>query len=156
MDHLVGNIGEVKRLAERRLPDGVQQAGACQKALGVEMMDKDEAREQRIHNEIIVDAYGEEERALGWYYYFEEKLNFPFKAKCVAQRTISPLVLGEEVRVVGMAQEEDCDHEIFVLIDWQGRSLGVPLSQLEPMNVDEETRTAVEDWQYWVAIGYEF
>ncbi len=27
-----------------------------------------EAIEERIHNEAIVDARGEEERAMGWYY----------------------------------------------------------------------------------------
>jgi hypothetical protein len=28
---------------------------------------------------IIVDAYNEEEQAMGWYYYLDGKLNFPFK-----------------------------------------------------------------------------
>jgi hypothetical protein len=30
---------------------------------------RDDDREQRIDNEIIVDAYGPEEQAMGWYYY---------------------------------------------------------------------------------------
>ena len=30
-------------------------------------------REKRITMEIIVDAYGPEEQAMGWYYYLEEK-----------------------------------------------------------------------------------
>jgi hypothetical protein len=30
--------------------------------------------------EIIVDALGPEEQAMGWYYYIEEKLQFPFSA----------------------------------------------------------------------------
>jgi Calcium binding len=42
---------------------------------------KDHTREQRIENEIVVDAYGPEERALGWYYYLEDKIHFPFQAK---------------------------------------------------------------------------
>ena len=37
-------------------------------------------RENRIHEEIIVDAYGPEEQAMGWYYYLEDKLQFPFHA----------------------------------------------------------------------------
>ena len=37
------------------------------------------ARERRIEMEIVVDAYNESERALGWYYYLEERLKFPFK-----------------------------------------------------------------------------
>jgi hypothetical protein len=32
------------------------------------MRKKDPIRETRIHNEAIADAYGPEERALGWYY----------------------------------------------------------------------------------------
>jgi len=30
---------------------------------------KDEVRENRIIMEIVVDAYGSEEQAMGWYYY---------------------------------------------------------------------------------------
>lgn len=119
-------------------------------------MKKDGAREERIRDEIMVDTYGSEEQALSWYYYLEEKLNFPFRAKCIRQHAVSPLEVGEEVRVVGMPAEEDCDHEMFVIIDWQERKLGVPLSQLEPVDTDEDTKTAVEDWHYWVAMEYEF
>jgi hypothetical protein len=35
----------------------------------------DESREKRIEMEIIVDAYNEEEQAMGWYYYLDGKLN---------------------------------------------------------------------------------
>lgn len=73
------------------------------------------------------------------------------KARCIAKRTISPLKIDEQVNVVGMAPEDDCMHDMFVIIDWQGRRMGVPLSQLETLGVDEETKTAVEDWHYWVA-----
>ena len=38
------------------------------------------AREHRIEMEIVVDAYGPEERAMGWYCYLEEKLAVPFQA----------------------------------------------------------------------------
>lgn len=68
---------------------------------------RDEEREERIHNEVIVDAYGPEEQAMGWYYYLEEKLRFPFRARCVAERAISPLRTGDEVEVVRMAPEEE-------------------------------------------------
>lgn len=42
---------------------------------------KDPIREDRIHNEAIVDAYGSEEKAMSWYYYLEDKIRFPFQAK---------------------------------------------------------------------------
>lgn len=118
-------------------------------------MQRDEAREKRIDDEIIVDAYGPEEQAMSWNIYLDELLEFPFKAKCIAKRTISPLDVGEEVCVVAMAPEDDCFHEMFVIIEWQGRKMGVPLSQLEPVGASEETKTAVEDWHYWVRSGHQ-
>jgi len=111
---------------------------------------KDEAREERIHMEIIVDAYGPEEQVMGWYNYLDDILQFPFSARCVVRRTISPLEPGEEVEVVGMAPAEECEHEMFVLIRWKQRQLAVPLMQLEGIGVDEETKQAIEDWHYWV------
>jgi hypothetical protein len=39
---------------------------------------KDSIREDRIHSDAIVDAYGSEEQAMGWYYYLEGKIRFPF------------------------------------------------------------------------------
>lgn len=119
-------------------------------------VEKDEVREHRIDMEIIVDAYGEEERALGWYYYLEDKLRFPFKARCIVGRRISPLKVGEEVQVVKMAPEDDCMHEMFVEVHWSGRTLGVPLLQLEVIELDSEAQEAIEDWHYWVARGYRF
>src|SRR5439155_2246175 len=116
---------------------------------------KDEEREERITMEIIVDAYGPEEQAMGWYYHLEDKLGFPFLARCIAQRAISPLRVGDEVDIVGMAPEEECEHEMFVLTRWERGTLAVPLSQLEGLAVDDDTRQAIEDWHYWVGRGYE-
>ena len=116
---------------------------------------EDKAREQRITMEIIVDCYSPEEQAMGWYYSLEELLHFPFAARCIVHRASSPLEVGDEVEVVGMAPEEECQHEMLVSIRWEKRQLAVPLMQLEGMNVDEETQQAIEDWHYWVERGYE-
>lgn len=118
---------------------------------------EDPKRERRIAMEIIVDAYGPEERAMGWYYYLEEKLRFPFRAQCIAERKISPLRKGDEVEVVRMAPEEECEHEMFVEIRREKGTLAVPLSQLKPIAAtDKDTKEAVEDWHYWVNQGHEF
>jgi hypothetical protein len=118
---------------------------------------RDKDREERIAMEIIVDAYGPEEQAMGWYYYLEERLRFPFTAICVAKRAISPLRVQDEVDVIGMAPEEECEREIFVAIRWERDGLAVPLSQLNPIEETEtETKLAVEDWHYWVQMGYQF
>jgi hypothetical protein len=51
---------------------------------------KNKDREKHITMEIVVDAYGPEEQAMGWYYYLEEKLQFSFAAICNVKRAISP------------------------------------------------------------------
>lgn len=115
--------------------------------------DKDEKRDERIRMEVIVDAYTPEEQALGWYYYLERKMHFPVRARCLQKRTVSPLKEGEEVRVEGMADEEDCMSEMFVRIEWMDRECGVPLIQLELIDVDSDTQEAVADWHYWNGRG---
>ena len=119
-------------------------------------IERDEAREHRIEMEIIVDAYGPEEQALGWYYYLDEKINFPLLARCIAKRAISPLRVGDEVEVLRMAPEEECEREMFVMMRWEREGLAVPLSQLKVIHADDQTREAVEDWHYWVNRGYQF
>ncbi len=54
-----------------------------------------------------------------------------------------------------MAPEEDCMHELFVVIEWKERNFGVPLAQLEPVDVDELTQEAIADWHYWVRREYQ-
>jgi hypothetical protein len=116
---------------------------------------KNAERENRIDMEIIVDAYGPEEQAMGWYYYLQDKLCFPFLAKCVDERVSSPLCKGDKVEIIRMAPEEECQHEMFVEMRWENRTLAIPLSQLKPIGtVDEDTIEAVEDWHYWIDQGY--
>jgi hypothetical protein len=116
---------------------------------------RDDTRENRIVMEIIVDAHGPEEQAMGWYYYLADHLQFPFLARCITRRATSPLRIGDEVDVVGMAQEDECQHEMFVLMPWERDTLAVPLAQLDVLHADEETEQAVADWRYWIARGYE-
>ena len=114
-------------------------------------------REERISMEIIVDAYGPEEQAMGWYYYLEDMLRFPFTAICNSKRAISPLLIKDEVEVVGMAPGEECEREMFVTIRWEKDGLAVLLSQLSPISeTGTENREAIEDWHYWVQMGYQF
>jgi hypothetical protein len=112
--------------------------------------ERDEAREERIAMEIIVDAYNEEEQAMGWCAYLEDTLEMPCQARCIKERAISPLKVGDEVEVVGFAGDE-CTQEMFVEIPWETKpTLAVPLSQLEVVRGSKATRQAVEDWHYWV------
>jgi len=114
---------------------------------------RDPIREDRIENEAIVDA-GPEEQAMGWYYYLESKISFPFQARCIAAKAVSPLRKGEAVEVLRMAVEDACEPDMFVQIRWSGRKLAVPLSPLSALDPDESTAEAIGDWHYWVAQGY--
>ena len=120
-------------------------------------IEKDSEREDRIAMEAIVDANGPEEQAMGWYYYLDDKISFPFLAKCIAERDTSPLRKGTEVEIIGMASQTECEHEMFVELHWDKRTLAVPLAQILPIaRVDANTKEAIEDWHYWVNRGYEF
>ena len=114
---------------------------------------KDPVREDRIHNEAIVDA-GPEEQGLSWYYYLENKIRFPFQAKCLAAKVVSPLRKGDIVEVVRMAPDDACAHDMLVLVRWQGRKMADPLAQLTAVDPDKSTAEAIGDWHYWVAQGY--
>jgi hypothetical protein len=79
---------------------------------------KDPVREERIQDEAIVDAYGSAE-AMSWCYYLESKLTFPFEARCIVTRLMSPLKKGETVEVRRMAPNDTCVSDMFVLTRWQ-------------------------------------
>ena len=94
---------------------------------------------------------------MGWYYYLQDQLRFPFTAICIDKRSISPLRVKDEVEAIGLLGEEECEHEMFVTIRWEKEDLAVPLSQLKPINAtDKQTKQAIEDWHYWVKMDYEF
>ena len=114
------------------------------------MTPHDDDREQRISNEIIVDAYNGSEECMGWYCYLEDNLTVPFDA----------VWNDNQVQVVGMSDEEECDREMRVDVAYTEGSLkddfSVPLAEIAPGEVDETTAEAVADWKYWVERGYEF
>lgn len=121
----------------------------------MDRISEDPEIEDRITMEIIVDVYSPEGQAMGWVTVLDERLAFPFAARCVAERSVSPLREGEQVTVVGMADDEDCMREMVVRVEWQGRRFGVPLMHLEALAPDADTEQAIGDWHYWVARGYQ-
>ena len=114
--------------------------------------------EERIDYEIVVDCYDSEEVAMGWYYYLEDHLAFPFVATCKKALKASPLKKAEEVTVTGMGDINYCSSTMLVQVKWKNRSLSVPLSQLEldEESDDENTLQAIGDWEYWVESGRAF
>lgn len=120
----------------------------------------DEIREERIDMEIVVDTYNDEERAMGWYCYLEDNLNFPFKANWVrkGRKSLSPE--AKEVEVLEMSSEEECMQDMFVEILYKDATgddtFSARLSDIKPIDADSETQEAIADWHYWLARGYEF
>jgi hypothetical protein len=99
---------------------------------------------------------GRKNRSWGGTTYLEDKIRFPFRAKCIAAKIVSPLQKGETVEVQRMAPDDACAADMLVLIRWQDRTMAVPLSQLVAINPDQSTAEAIGDWHYWVAQGYCF
>lgn len=114
------------------------------------MTERDEERDERIEMEIIVDAYTQDEQAMGWHIYLEETIDVPFEARCIEEKEVSPLKKGETVHVVGKPSVEPSFRQQFVTIQWMDRKFGVPLSQLQPVDASDATKQAVLDWHYWL------
>ncbi|MEO0935392.1 MAG: calcium-binding protein [Cyanobacteria bacterium J06641_2] len=116
----------------------------------------DKNREERIDMEVVVDAYNEDERAMGWYYYLEDKLQFPFKAKWVNRQRPQ----GKEIEVVDMSPEDECMRSMFVEVRYREGEVddifSARLEDIHPIEADQETAEAIADWHYWIDMGYEF
>jgi hypothetical protein len=48
----------------------------------------------------------------------------PFTATCIKKRPTSPLQIKEKVKVIDMAPEEECEKEMFVILEWEDDELG--------------------------------
>lgn len=85
-----------------------------------------------------------------------DRLHFPFQAKWISRKRPE----GSDVEVIEMSPEDDCTHDMFVEVRYQEGTVddifSARLSEINPIDVDEETAEALADWHYWVASGYEF
>ena len=117
-------------------------------------MEINEVREERITMEIVVDAYDEMERAMGWYYYLEDHLRFPFTANWLTNGS------AMEVEVIKMASEDDCLEDMLVEVIYEEDGIKdvftASLADLQLVDPDKATQVAIDDWHYWLARGYGF
>ena len=115
----------------------------------------DQIRENRIANEVLVDAYEQEEIAMGWYYYLQERFNFPFKAKWGSSKSSDRIVT-----VLEMSAEDDCLNDMYVEVLYREGDLedvfSARLFEIYPLDVNRPTEEAIADWHYWVNRGYQF
>ena len=97
---------------------------------------------------------------MGWYYYLEEVLNFPFMAKWTKKGRKSPSAEEKQVEVLGMAPDDECLKDMLVEVAYiNGKDDDVysaKLSEITAIDADSETQEAIADWLYWVARGYKF
>ncbi len=112
---------------------------------------RDEEREERIMMEIVVDAYGPEEQAMGWYYYLEENIEFPFKATAQLRNTDGATV-PKEVNVVGLASDEEgITGKDFLLDIEAGEYINtIAFSKLSRIKASPQTKEVFAVWNYWI------
>lgn len=117
---------------------------------------QDAVREERIAMEAIVDCYDEYEQAMGWYYYLEDRISFPFQAKWVSRHKPE----RRDVEVLEMSPEDECSHDMFVEVLYKEGELedvfSARLSDIQPLDIDTATEEAIGDWHYWIKRGYHF
>jgi hypothetical protein len=121
--------------------------------------EKDPIREKRIYDEIVVDAYDESERAMGWYCYLQDKISFPFLAKWKKTNKKTGAIATKEVEVLDLASADDCERNMYVEVAYIGEkddTFTAKLSDIEAIAPDADTEEAIADWQYWTSKGYEF
>ena len=46
--------------------------------------------------------------------------------------------MEDEIDVIGIAPEEECEHEMFILMRWEKDVLAIPLMQIEVIHGDEK------------------
>ena len=108
------------------------------------IVELEDLREKRITNEVLVDTETDEDRATAWYYYLDGKVTFPFQAT---------LDGDDDVEVISLAVEEDCLDEMKMEVRHSDSFGEEPFTalvmELEPLDADDDTTEAMEDWQYW-------
>ena len=50
----------------------------------------------------------------------------------------------------------ECEYDMYLEIQWDEDVLAIPLSQIKPLDTDDETIEAIDDWHYWKSQGYVF
>ena len=115
----------------------------------------EEEIKQIIEEEIVVDANGDDEVYMGWYYFMSETLEFPFKAVATIKKRNGTI----EERTVEVV-EDATDSERFkcqayyVNVDYEDVMMKVEVADLKPINASEETLKAITVWQYGKENGY--
>ena len=109
----------------------------------------DDEMQEKIDDEIIVDAYDEYEQSMGWFYFFDETLENPFTATAQLKKR-DGTTESKQVKVVGLAsKEEDFTNKDFNLEIEQGQYLRpIAYSALSAIKASDETLEAFGIWDF--------
>lgn len=112
----------------------------------------EEAIKYKIDYEIIVDCYDEYEVSMGWYYFMEETVKFPFRATAKFKKR-NGSIEQKEIEIIGLASDEegfmknDFDLEIEV-----GEHIStIAYSKLSNIKASQETIDAFTIWNHWIS-----
>ena len=114
---------------------------------------KNETYDQLLYDEILVDAYGEEEKAMSWFTYADEVMQFPFKAK-LALLDESRRAVKVKVQVLGLKQSTNDLRPLRVEVLHAGLIWTVELAELRKVEADAGTAEVVGVYGYWVGASY--
>lgn len=110
----------------------------------------EDERDHRIHYEIIVDAYDDQEVAMSWYYYMEEKLEFPIMAK-VKLPVKGGKTEEKSVKIVEIDPKSETSLTLRLGIAESG---GDRVQYISPDDIisaetSAENLEVLNDWLYW-------
>lgn len=114
-------------------------------------MTKEEMR-HKIDYEIIVDAYDDYEVNMSWYYFFEEAMEFPFKAETVVKYRNGKKQLLQ-VDVLSLSEDDDFNELTEILFEVSPKNLEIVLevgiSKLKKVKGSDEVKEAFDLWNFW-------
>ncbi len=112
--------------------------------------EKDEERDDRIHDEIIVDAYDEYEQAMSWYIHLNDNLVFPIKAK-VKLRLRGGKTEEKAVQIVEVdpKSEDSLTLRLGITEGKSDRIQYISPKEIVSINTSDENLEILNDWLYW-------
>jgi hypothetical protein len=107
-------------------------------------------RNNRIQNEILVDAYDDEEQAMSWFYYMQDNLDLPFKA-VVRLSTKQKVVENITVDVVELDPRAEQGKALRFGIVEKGsnRIQYIYPNEIVKVISSEENLEIINDWLFW-------
>jgi len=114
------------------------------------MLTKEEIQ-YKIDYEIIVDSHDEYEMSMGWYYFMEESITFPFKATAQLKKRDGSIE-KKEVIIVGLSSDEESfmSNDFELEMETEQHINKISFSKLSNIKASAETLEAFTIWNYWI------